>query len=129
MELVRIVLAEVPRLLRDILHGSLATERDVELVGEASTLAGLTEIVQRREADVVILGLSESELPASYYALFEVDPLVRILTIADHGRMASLYELRASRMVLAEGSPQELLQIIQRQVRLGDSLWKRTAVS
>lgn len=114
---IRLVLAEMPRLLRDILQESLLCEPDVALIGEAPTLVQLTSLVKQDGVDVVVLGLSGPELPASYYTLFDADARVRILAIANHGRKASLYELRPHRKVLGEGSPRELMQVIREQVR------------
>jgi DNA-binding NarL/FixJ family response regulator len=117
VEPIRIVLAELPRMLRDIFHRSLLTEPDVVLVGETSSPADLERLVKQGGVDVVMLGLSESQLSASHFKLFDIDARVRILAIAQHGRNASLYELRPHRMVLGEGSPQELIQVIRKQVR------------
>ena len=118
MAVIRIVFAELPRILRDILRQSLLTEPDLALVGEAADLEELQRIVERGEVDVVVLGLSDSDLPASHYKLFDVGTRMRILAIADHGRLASLYELRPHRVRLGEGSPKDLLQVIRDQVRM-----------
>ena len=117
MEPIRIAFADLPRMLRDILHASLSIEPDVVVVGETSTLADLERLVNQRGVDVVMLGITDVDLPASHSTLFDVDPRVRILAIADHGRDASLYELRPHRMVLGQGSPSELMQVIRAQVR------------
>jgi DNA-binding NarL/FixJ family response regulator len=104
-------------MLRDILHESLERERDVQLVGEASDLADLKRLLRAGGVDVVVLGLSDADLPATLYQLFEVDARVRILAIAAHGRSASLYELRPDRLPLGEGSPQELMQVVRDRMR------------
>jgi DNA-binding NarL/FixJ family response regulator len=114
---IRVVLADLPRLLRDILRESLVCEPDVALVGEAPILVQLMPLVKQEGVDVVVLGLSGPDLPASYYTLFEADARVRILAIADQGRNASLYELRPHRKVLGQGSPRELMQMIREEVR------------
>jgi DNA-binding NarL/FixJ family response regulator len=116
-EPIRIVFAELPRMLRDILHASVADEPELELVGEASNLEDLKRLVEHRGVDVVILSLADSELPESHYGLFEADAWIRILAIAGHGRNASLYEMRPHRAFLQQGSPEELLRIVREHVR------------
>ena len=120
MEPIRIVLAQLPRMLRDILHLSLLNEPDVVLVGEGQSLEELERIVRQSAVDVVVMGVADADLPVSHYRLFDIDARVRILAIADHGRSASLHELRPYQVVLGEGSPIELIQAIREQVRRGN---------
>jgi DNA-binding NarL/FixJ family response regulator len=115
---IRVVFAELPRILRDILHQSLLTEPDVVLVGEAADLGELERIVERGEVDVVVLGHPDADLPASHYKLFDAGTRMRILAIADHGRLTSLYELRPHRVRLGDGSPKDLVQVIRDHVRV-----------
>ena len=112
-------------MLREILTAALADERDVELGGHVPDLTELKRRVGRGDIDIVILGLTDAELPASHYDLFDADARVRILALAEQGRNTLLYELRPYRTVLAEGSPQELMQTLRVQVRAGKSLGGR----
>ena len=124
----RIVFCGLPRLLRDILQTSFGVEPDVALLGEAHSLEELLLLVQQG-VDVVILGLREADLPESHYQLFEADPRVRILAIGDHGNDALLYELRPHRIVLGEGSPQELMDLLRQQVRDGSAIGAASGVA
>ena len=118
MAVIRVVFAELPRMLRDILHQSLLTEPDLALVGEAAGFSELQRVVERGEVDVVLLGLSDHELPAPYYRLLDAGARMRILAIADQGRLASLYELRPHRIRLGEGSPKDLLRFVRDRARM-----------
>lgn len=122
---IRIVFAELPRMLREILTAALADEPDVELVGHTASLTELKRRVGRGDIDIVILGLTDAEMSAPHYELFDADARVRILALAEQGRTASLYELRPYRTVLGQGSPQELMQTLRVQVRVGASLGGR----
>jgi DNA-binding NarL/FixJ family response regulator len=124
----RIVFCGLPRLLRDILQTSFAIEPSIAVLGEAHSLEELLLHVQQG-VDVVILGLREVDLPESHYQLFDADPRVRILAIADHGRDALLYELRPHRIVLGEGSPQELMELVRQQVRDEGAIARTTGVA
>ena len=111
-------------MLVEILTAAVAQEPDVVLLGDTPSLDVLQGLVCRGEVDVVILGLSGSDLDAAHYGLFDADARVRILALAEEGRVASLYELRPYRTVLDQGSPQELIQSIRSQVRSGTT-WSR----
>ena len=117
MEPIRIVVADLPRLLRDILRASLTAEPDMLVVGEAESFDELERLMPRVSADVVILGTTCPELPPSHYRLFALDPRVRIIAITGNGEEASIYELRPHRVVLGQGSPQELRKAIRTSIR------------
>jgi DNA-binding NarL/FixJ family response regulator len=120
----RIVLAELPRMLRDILHALLDHEPGVIIVGDAVNLEDLCRMVKAGGVDVVMLGLAAAELPASHYRIFDADRRIRILAIADHGRNASLYELRPRRVVLGEGTVQDLIEVLREHLR---GRWRQEA--
>jgi DNA-binding NarL/FixJ family response regulator len=117
VELIRIVFAELPGMLRDIIQASLVDQPDILLVGEVLSLEELEPLVKGGKVDVVLLGVAASDLPASYYRLFDADAHVRILAIADQGKNISLYELSPQRIVLREGSVQDLLDAIRASSR------------
>ena len=125
MDAIRIVIAGLPRMLVEILTAALAEEPDVELLGDVPSLNALKRIVGRGEVDVVIMGVSDNELAASHFDLFDADCRVRILALAHEGRNASLYELRPYRTVLGQGSPQELMQTVRAQVHVGTGWGQR----
>lgn len=114
-------------MLREILVAALAGEPNVEIVGSAGSLAELKRMVGRRDVDIVILGLADTELPSPHYELFDADARVRILALAAQGRTALLYELRPCRAVLGQGSPQEMMQTLRAQVRNGHA-WSERAL-
>jgi len=117
VEPIRIVFAELPRMLRDILRASLADEPDVILVSEAADIGEITGLVERGGVDVVVVGLPGAELSAAYYRLFDAGARVSILAVEELGRSASLYELQPQRLVLRERSAPELMQVIRDHVR------------
>ena len=110
MEAIRIGFAERPKMLRDILYASLATEPGVAVLGESTGVRELRRLVEPGGVDTALIGLSDSDIPAAHYQLFDVDARIRILAIGDHGRNAPFYQLRRYRKMLGEGSPQQVIR-------------------
>lgn len=123
MENIRVVLIDMPRLLRDIvsqlagpgLRVVRAYDAPVELVGA----------VDRDRADVVITG-AEAHEQRELDRLLAERPQVKVLGIAADGRSSSLYELVPRRRSLGELSSGRLNDAIQRAVER-DRSWRRAA--
>jgi DNA-binding NarL/FixJ family response regulator len=113
MARIRVVIADVPRVLRDIISTMLAQEPDIEMLQDVTTLSGLVEPAATEPADVVVVGLRNAALPDVVAELFERRPTVRVLGIAGDGRHAYLHELRPHRTALGELSPEQLVRVIR----------------
>jgi DNA-binding NarL/FixJ family response regulator len=113
MARIRVMIADVPRVLRDIIHTTLAEQADMEVVSDMTTVESLLEASASEPADVVVVGLRDAALPEVAVELFERRPTVRILGIAGDGRRAYLHELRPARTALGELSPEQLVQVIR----------------
>jgi DNA-binding NarL/FixJ family response regulator len=114
---IRIVMAEIPRMTRDIVRETVANEPDMILVGEYSERAAFLESLAADGADVVIFGTSEpgdSALPRQF---FLTSPHIKVLMLAISGRSAVMYELRPHTTTLGDVSPQRLLEAIRSHPR------------
>lgn len=60
LERIRILLVDIPHLLRDIVDSIVAEEPDLVLVDSAARSGELLEEVERTDADFVLVGTSES---------------------------------------------------------------------
>jgi DNA-binding NarL/FixJ family response regulator len=122
----RILVAGMPRMLRDIVGSLLTAHDDFEVVAEFTDASELCSAVERTAADVVILGLEDSELPDVGCQLLWERPSTKVLGIAADGRKAFLYELRPHRIPLGEVSPDSLVDAVRKgshgnvNARLGD---------
>jgi len=105
---IRIVLAHMPRLLRDLLRDSL--ERHPHVVVEEDTGGGgIGAIVARTRPDGVILGSSESVDDVASTAeitstLFR-SPRTLILLVSDRGTTARLHELLPTHTTITDVTP------------------------
>jgi DNA-binding NarL/FixJ family response regulator len=122
LERTRILLAEMPRMLCDIIKETVNRHPDMEVVGEQPDRASLISVARATEADVVVVGLSDLELPADCAALLEAVPEIRLLGVAPDGRRAFLWRAdlgaRPTRTSLGEISPLGLVHAIRTAVQV-----------
>jgi DNA-binding NarL/FixJ family response regulator len=109
----RIVLADLPQMLRSIIQDILAGEPDMEVVGELPGQAEVPAMVQQTGATFVIVRQTGPDPPAIFQNLLAAQSPMRVLAIADEGRAAILYELRPRRIPIGEFSAARLVAVIR----------------
>lgn len=117
---IRIALAALPPLLRDIVRDAVRAQPDMEVVaesGRAELAAALRDGGGAAEPDVVLLGVSRADDERTCAATLLAPPERRILTIETSGRAAAVYELRLERTPLGELSPAGLVDAIRAGAR------------
>jgi hypothetical protein len=111
---IRVVLAEMPPLLNDIVRTILGSQPDMDVepaavptheIASARTLVG---------ADVLILAEERSQRDDYAPALY-AHPRLRLVAISDDRRGAVLYELRQHRSPLGEPSSESLVRAVRAQ--------------
>jgi DNA-binding NarL/FixJ family response regulator len=116
---IRILLAELPRMLREIVEDVVSTQADMQIVGAADSLAALPAEVARTSPDVVILALERGAAPTRLDPLLYGQPSLSIVAITEDGRGAFRYELRPQMLPVGNVSPNGLLDAIRASVRAG----------
>lgn len=103
----RLLLVDLPRLVREIVEDAVSPFDQIELVGavESSFL---------REsgppgADFVVVGRDDIRFVGK---LLAAEPSMKVLAIIGDGAQSALYELRPHRIPLGELSPQRLVEVI-----------------
>jgi DNA-binding NarL/FixJ family response regulator len=109
---VKILVRELPGMLRDIVTRLLAAEDDLEVVGEGDR-GDLSSALAQFGADVVVLGCDDPEAPELGQRVLRAHPLLKVLAVATECRQAVLHELRPHRTVLGELTPESLLAAIR----------------
>jgi DNA-binding NarL/FixJ family response regulator len=122
LERTRILLVEMPHMLRDIVVGVLADQPDMEVVGEETAMNGLPETVVDAGADVVVIGRDDPSLART---LLERVPRLRVLAVTAGGHDSWLYELLPHRVPLGEISPKRLVEEIRKRAGDGAEWWAR----
>jgi AmiR/NasT family two-component response regulator len=80
---VRVLVANRPRLMREMVIATIADQPDIEIVGEVVDESDLNEIVEQTQPDVLILALEEPERPRGQCGfLLGRYPRMRILALA-----------------------------------------------
>ena len=109
----RILIVEIPSLLRELIGEIIAEEGDMEVVGELPDLQRAGELAERTGANFVITGRTHPELELAYEELLRQRPAMRVLAVAHEGRQSSLYELLPHVENLGELSAETLLTVIR----------------
>ena len=80
---VRVLVANRPRLMREMVLATIADQPDIEVVGDIELAANLTELVEQVRPDVLIVALDDQQTPAGECGfLLGRYPGMRILALA-----------------------------------------------
>jgi DNA-binding NarL/FixJ family response regulator len=110
---VRVLLADLPRMTREVICRILEREPGVEVVSDSCAGASpLREVIENTEADVVIVGTEKRRLLAECRELVDDRAPARVLAVSGNGQEAHLYGVRRYEMVVEEFSPGFLLEVV-----------------
>ena len=114
-EPVRVLLLEMPELLRGIFERAILLQNGFELLKETrGAFQMLTE--ERLPPDLVILGLRAGEDATLVPALFARWPRAQVMTVTQAGTDVAVYGLQPSQHVLGQMSPTEILETLHEAV-------------
>ena len=88
MKKIKILLANRPRMMREVVRKMIDVQPDMEVVGEVPDPVELLVAVKETEADAVILDLEDSEEPGTASHLLAAYPDLTILGLAANGKKA-----------------------------------------
>jgi DNA-binding NarL/FixJ family response regulator len=114
---IRILLADMPAMLLDIVAGILAAEPDLTVVDMLADSTDLTAAVERTQADIVITQQTGSAQEADQIALLLPKCRLKIIALTDNGRQGVLYELHPHRAPLGDMSADRLVATIRAAAR------------
>lgn len=118
----RILLIDMPLMLRDIIAGTLRAEPDMLVVGELADTAADLDDVDGHDARVLIFGARKE--PATGVTGLDLVQLRRdtvALAVSADGRRSVLYELRPCELELGELSSERLVHTIREAVARVDA--------
>jgi chemotaxis response regulator CheB len=79
----RILVANHPKLMREVILATLAGQPGIEIVGEVSNQAEIMRQVQETRPDLLVIALDENEQrPAICERVFQEHPDLRIIAVA-----------------------------------------------
>jgi hypothetical protein len=89
---VRVLIANRPRLMRELLMATIADQPDIEIVGEIHDESDLAEVVEQVRPDVLIVAMDEPEKRLGQCGfLLGRYPNMRILALAPEQNRALFY--------------------------------------
>jgi len=109
---VRVLLLEMPQMLRGILEHAIQHHGDCELLRD--TRGGLQMLTDRSSSpDVVIMGLSAAEDTTLVPAVFARWPGAQVMTLTAAGEDAVVYELKPHRRTIGPLSAAEIVETLR----------------
>jgi DNA-binding NarL/FixJ family response regulator len=109
---IRVLLIDMPQLLREIIRRRLARDERFEIVGEYTKHVSIEFAVDRSRADYVIVGEDVFDSASVRRRVLEEGPQVRVLAVRPDGGRATLHQLRPEEVELGELSPERLVDLI-----------------
>ena len=92
MRTTRVLVANRPRLMREMVLATIADESDIEVVGETESEAQITELVERMRPDFLIIGLEQPEVrPGLCGFLLGRYPQMKILAVSAQQNQSVFY--------------------------------------
>jgi AmiR/NasT family two-component response regulator len=119
--LVRVLVANRPKLMRELIVSTLADEPGVEIVGEVADEAEIVERVRQVSPDLLVIALDEpSKRPELCEVLLRVRPELRIIAVASQENCSVFYwasfDIHSSEI---EASEQGILNAVRNITTLG----------
>ena len=109
---VRVLIAQLPRLLQDIVEDLLTHQPDIEVMGSGLSEQALPGRVATQHPDVVIVACEQDAVEQVARGVLGADP-AKVLAVTRGGREACLFELQPRYVSLGEVSPSTLLSAIR----------------
>jgi two-component system NarL family response regulator len=116
--MIRVVIVEDQRIVRELLSAMLAGEPDTAVVGQATTGAEALELADRLQPDVVLLDISLPDIDgiAVMQSLRSRHPAMRVIALSIHDEQRyvdGMLDAGASGYVLKSATVDELRQAIR----------------
>jgi DNA-binding NarL/FixJ family response regulator len=114
MQMSRVILANEPRLLRDMLRRALTRAPGLEVVGEVTDPAELSSLISQSEAQWVVVSMwPEGTVPSAIRSLLTGCSALRILGLAADGSQAKITCSQCDQDTRGGLSLDELIDILE----------------
>jgi DNA-binding NarL/FixJ family response regulator len=92
MKPIRVLVANRPRLIRELVMATISDQPDIEIVGEVEHESELDMAVERAQPDFVIVALDKfNHLPKVCQSVLEHYPQMRVIAIAANRNCSMFY--------------------------------------
>ena len=117
MKKIRILLANRPQMMRELVREMINRQNDMEVVGEVLNPLDLLVAVREVEVDAVILALKNSRDVGLCSHLLSEYPNLTIVGLTSHGENAFIEQLCPRRVEIVDPSEKSILSALRQAVR------------
>ena len=115
---IRVLVANGPRLMRELVLSTLSEQAGIRVVGEAKNEQDVPSLVAQTNPDFLLIALDEShKRPALCDLLLREFPALRIIAVAPNSNVGIFYwvsfEIHSTKM---EASEAGLLEVMRRKI-------------
>ncbi|MBN1927702.1 MAG: response regulator transcription factor [Prolixibacteraceae bacterium] len=129
MNLIKVFIVDDHRLFREGVKFALGKSSDIEITGEAKNGLEFLEMIDKKDADVVLMDIDMPEMNG-FDAIkkgLEIKPGLNFLVLSmhgDHGHYLKMIELGAKGFIVKDSGPEELKKAI-REVSKGNNYFSQ----
>ncbi|HXX44856.1 MAG TPA: hypothetical protein VEJ38_09005 [Candidatus Acidoferrales bacterium] len=92
MSLIRVLIANRPRLIRELVTTTISDQPDIEVVGEVQQDSELENVIETKRPDVLIVGFEHTkELSRTFQAILRGYPQMRLIAISPDRNSSMFY--------------------------------------
>jgi DNA-binding NarL/FixJ family response regulator len=110
---IRVLLVDMPRLLRDLVSEAIDAAPGMEVVGAITDAGDLAAVVADTDADVVVFTSADEELPVAFRRALDAHARLRLLALDPDGRDMRAFALALRERRLGPGSPEAVVAAIR----------------
>jgi len=115
MNPVRVLIANRPRLMRELMIETISDEPDIHIVGEVTDESDLARAIERTQPDFVIVALEKhNRLPAACQSILRAYPRLKVIAIAPDRNSSMFYwaslRVQSNRIEASENGVLEALR-------------------
>ena len=92
MKSIRVLVANRPRLMRELMVATISEQPDIEIVGEVEDESRLASEVEKTRPDFVIVALEEfNEIPKVCHSILQHFPQMKIIAVSSDRNSSMFY--------------------------------------
>jgi len=119
MAAIRVLIANRPRLMRELMVETISDQPDIEIVGEVSDDSELRQAIEETHPDFVIVALEKQDrLPVVCHSILQEHPQIKIIAVASDRNSSLFYwaslQVQSSRIEASEAGVLKALRGVTR---------------
>ena len=119
-QLIRVAVANQPRLMRDLMAMSLGQEEDIEIVAQISDEAEISRVIEETKPEFLIVSLDSRRFRRSAREdMLQRHPEIQIMALASDGNSFTLFSASDGiRSVIYKAAEAEIMDVMRSNSRI-----------